>query len=148
MRRQTSFTSPVDLSIDREINSKYDTIAKVSEQIDAIAAINEAIEDGTLGNAIAITGMQVATGDEGSNTTWDGTTLTVPRGDTGVKGDTGDNGLNGVTPNYEFTYDPNTGLLGYELVSYVDINTGTEVPLPLYLGVEEIVDIIETEEEW
>jgi len=148
MRRQTSFTSPVDLAVDREIDSKYDVIAKVSEQIDAIEAINAAIEDGTLDDAIAITGMQVSTGDEGSDTTWDGTTLTVPRGDTGARGAKGDDGLNGVTPNYEFTYDPATGLLGYELISYVDINTGTEIPLPLYLGVEEIVDIIETEEEW
>jgi len=124
MRRQTSFTSPVDLAVDREIDSKYDVIASVAAQIGAIEDINAAIADGTLDNMLNIINMMVATGPEGSSVTWDGTTLTVPRGDTGAKGDTGDNGLNGVTPNYAFTYDPNTGLLSYELASYEDLNTG------------------------
>jgi len=96
MRRQTSFTSPVDLAVDREIDSKYDVVRSVAEQIGAIEDINTAITDGTLANMLNIINMTVATGAPGSNVTWDGTTLTVPKGDTGADGQDGQDGLEGA----------------------------------------------------
>ena len=41
--------------------------------------------------------IQVATGTEGSNVSWDGTTLTIPKGDTGLQGPQGEIGPQGAT---------------------------------------------------
>ena len=142
MRRITSFSSPVDTAVDREIDSKYDVIKSVSEQIAAIEDINAAIADGTLVNMLDIINMVVATGAEGTNATWDGTTLTVPRGDTGATGATGAQGFNGVTPRYEFMYNETSGNLEYEEVGFVNLNTGDEFDL------EGVEDILDRKEEW
>jgi hypothetical protein len=48
--------------------------------------------------------------------------LGIPRGATGA------DGLNGMSPYVEFSVDPN-GNLQYEIVKYVDVNTGTTTDL-------------------
>ena len=148
MRRRTSMGDPLDSALDRNIDSKYDVIKAVYDELGSIEDIGTAIEDGTLDDILAILGMTVATGPEGSSATWDGITLTVPRGDTGAQGDKGDAGFDGLTPNYEFIYNPVSGVLSYELVSYTDINTNTVSDLPVFVDPAEVVEDIETEEEW
>jgi len=125
MKRRSS-TTAAPAAIDRTLdNTQYSVIAGVAEELDAIEDIQTAIDDGTLDNMLNIINMEVATGAEGTDAVWDGTTLTVPKGDTGEKGDAGNdgnNGGNGLTPNYEFTYNPSTGDLEYTLTNYSDIN--------------------------
>lgn len=149
MRRRTSMGDPLDSALDRTIDSKYDVVKAVYDELGSIESINTAIVDGTLNNMLALLGMQVATGPEGSSATWDGTTLTIPRGDVGLQGESG---LNGLTPNYDFVYNPGSGILSYELVSYTDINTGTVSDLPVFADAvvikDEILAELDTEQEW
>lgn len=82
-RRSTSLNNTTGTAITREIDSKYDNVKIVADNIADIDAIVAAINDGSFGDATAVINMVVATGAEGSSATWDGTTLTIPKGDTG-----------------------------------------------------------------
>jgi len=145
MTRRTSLGEPLDSALNRNIDSKYDVILEVSKKISEIEDINAAIEDGTLDNMLNIINMLVATGEPGTEVTWDGTTLTVPRGDAGATGEQGSAGYNGLTPNYEFTYNSTSGMLGYELANYTDVNTGSTVDISSI--VDQVVTEISTLEE-
>ena len=73
-----------------EYNSIIGVISTLSESLaNADASATKAEEEATLAENAkdAILGMQVATGVAGSSVTWNGTTLTVPQGVQGIKGD-------------------------------------------------------------
>lgn len=82
-RRSSSLNNNTGTAINREIDSRYDNVKIVADNIADIDAIVAAINDGSFGDATSIINMVVATGTEGSSATWDGTTLTIPKGDTG-----------------------------------------------------------------
>lgn len=152
MKRRTSMGEPLDSALDRSIESKYDVIASVAENVDKIESIGTAIQDGTLDNITNIVNMNVATGDAGTQAEWDGITLTVPRGDRGLRGDTGEDGLNGLTPNVEFSYNAGTGYIEATITGYTNVNAGDVLVVDTATGITSIVDDvvteIETEEEW
>ena len=85
-RRASSLNAFTGTGITREIDSKYDVIKTVSEVIDDVETLANAVDDGSFADAVSIVDMVVATGPEGSSVTWDGTTLTIPVGDTGTTG--------------------------------------------------------------
>jgi collagen type VII alpha len=92
--RRSSLDS-VNVAIAAKIDSKYDHVELVSDNIADVVILSTAITNGDLTNAINITNMVVAVGTEGSVATWDGTTLTIPVGATGSTGTTGAQGIQG-----------------------------------------------------
>lgn len=89
MARRTSSLTNFSVAMSREIGSQYDDVKLVADNILDIQSISAAIADGTLTDAINISNMVVAEGPEGSSPTWDGTTLTIPKGTTGDTGSAG-----------------------------------------------------------
>jgi len=76
----------INVAIAKQIDSKYDNVVTVADNIDDVTVLATAIDNGDLAAAANIANMEVATGPEGSVADWDGTTLTIPVGATGVQG--------------------------------------------------------------
>ena len=152
MKRRTSMGEPLDSALDRNIESKYDVIANIAENMDKIESIGTAIQDGTLDDITNIVDMDVVTGEAGTEAEWDGTTLTIPRGDRGLRGATGEDGQNGLTPNIEFTYNDSTGFIEATVNGYTNVNSGDGVVVDtatdIIAIIDDVVTEIETEEEW
>ncbi len=123
-RRMTSLSNIADLAISREIDSKYDVVKQVAAKLPEIEQIAGEDIDGlitSLNAALDFTGITVVGGEVGA---WNPATkvLTVPtvKGDTGATGAAGTDGLNGadgvngLTPNIQFSVDPD-GNLQYEI---------------------------------
>lgn len=137
-RRATTLNNYTSTAITREIDSKYDVVKSVSEKLEELEKISDAIDDGSFEDATNIVNMEVVTGAEGTEATWDGTTLTIPKGDQGIQGIQGDdgytpvkgvdyvdgiNGADGVIPELEFSYNATTGDLEYNVVGYLTLDT-------------------------
>lgn len=110
-RRATTLNNNARLDITREIESKFDYVRTVAENIDAIQAL-AGVDSQTLlsllNEATNFTGLTVVSGEEAG---WNPATkvLTVPtvQGPTGLTGPAGNNGRNGLTPEIEFSLDQN-----------------------------------------
>ena len=85
----------IDVSLSREIASKYDDVKVVSDNMDDVVVVSTMSTDGTLDDVIAagaavdaIVNMVALTGAAGTDVIWDGVAgeITVPRGDTGPEG--------------------------------------------------------------
>lgn len=137
-KRSSSLNNYTGTGITREIDSKYDNIKLVAENILDIDSISAAIADGSLANAINIANMVVSQGLEGTLPVWDGTTLTIPKGDTGASGLDGvdaptistivKTSSNGLTDTYtislsnltSYTFEVTNGRTPVKGVDYVD----------------------------
>lgn len=101
MRRLTSLDNLGAVAIAEEIGSKYDTVKLVADNIEGVESLVAAINDGSFAKAVELGEMVVVTGVAGTEASWDGTTLTIPRGD---KGDAGaDLGVNSIEDGGEGT---------------------------------------------
>lgn len=120
-RRSSSLNNYTGTGITREIDSRYDDVKIVADNIDDIVLAADTDWDAliaSLEEAKDFTGIVVETTDVGNPASWDPVTkvLTVPvqKGDTGSTGAAGDNGK---TPLYDFSVDY-YGNLQYELIGY------------------------------
>jgi hypothetical protein len=139
--RANSLTN-LGVSIERDIASGFDLIqevAGIASEIEALAPHADEIAT-IVANLPDVTTVQqanevlnnltvsVTTLPTGSMATAElvGTEvqLGIPRGATGA------DGYDGVTPVVEFTVD-GAGNLQYEVVDYIDINTGNTMPQPI-----------------
>lgn len=119
-RRSTTLTAAGTVDITRDINSRYDTVKEVADNIDAIVALAGVDSQELLSlleEATNFTGLTVVSG---TPTGWNPATkvLTIETVQ-GIKGDTGSPGIdgnNGLTPYFTFEID-NEGNLTYD-VSY------------------------------
>ena len=102
--------SPTKLS---EIYSNIDDVELVSTNMDSVLSVAERIDNGDMDILVSLPDLVVETGDEGTEATYANGVLTIPRG---VKGDTG---TDGMTPQYEFVYNSDTGNLEYNLTGYI-----------------------------
>lgn len=139
MRRKSLFSAPAS-AVDREVpNSVLDKIDVINANMDHIEALGtpETVEDmAALADLDFSSVLQAAS--EINNLTVV-VTETLPAGQPAeavlvgnqlqLKLPAGHDGLNGVTPEYEFTYNPATGDLEYELVRYIDLTTGNTTDL-------------------
>ena len=98
--RSSSLQNSTLTALAREIDSQYDAVKTVSDNIDAVVAVASEDLDAlttALNQAKDFTGITVVTGTSAS---WDPNTkvLTVPtvKGDKGDKGDTGAQGIQGL----------------------------------------------------
>ena len=92
----------------------------------------------------AIVNMQVATGAAGSSVTWNGTTLTVPQGLQGIKGDTGEvtlAQLNAALANVESALitKPTITSPASGAIDYAGAITATYTTASTYVGVQDYV---------
>ena len=139
--RANSLTN-LGVSIERDIASGFDlvqTVAGIASEIEALAPYANEIAT-IVANLPDVTTVQQAS-DLVNNLSVSVTTL--PEGSAATatlvgteiqlglpKGDTGRAGYNGVTPVIEFTVD-SAGNLQYEIVDYIDVNTGNTIPQPM-----------------
>jgi len=141
--RASSFQRPVDLAVSREIDSKYDVIKHVSEHIDQIDRLIG--DDDTNLAAIATlapVANDIASVTEGAKlirkldvemTTLDANQqATIQLVSDSVteeytmkfavpKGTVGEPGFNGLTPQYAFNYNEDTGMLESTLTGYLTL---------------------------
>ena len=112
------------IAVNREIDSAYDAVLEVRDNLDKI---NEVVNLDLasllveLQDAADFRGLTVVPGEVAS---WDSVNkvLTVPT----VEGARGERGFDGKTPLYEFTYNSTTGNLEYILTGYASINDEVE----------------------
>ena len=129
------------------VNVSAETIASISTSVSqaqsaATSASNSASQ--ALAAKNAITGMQVATGAAGSSVTWNGTTLTVPQGIQGIKGDAGEvtlAQLNAALANVESALitKPTITSPASGAVDYAGAITATYTTASTYVGVQDYV---------
>lgn len=136
MRLKSQLTSPT-VAVDRNVNNTdMDAIRSVNAHIDEIAALGseETLEDiallasfdfdtllATVDTIDNLTVRVVETLSPGQSATAElvgsEIQLRIPKGDSGV------------TPQYEFVYNPTSGNLECTLTGYIDINTGDIVSI-------------------
>jgi hypothetical protein len=127
-RRATSLSNTAALTINRDIDSKYDAVKAVSlklNEIELVANTDMTVLLESLNAALDFSGITVVGGEVAS---WDPATkiLTVPtlQGEQGIQGSAGTNGTdgadgqNGLTPIIHFQVD-SEGNLQYN-VKYVE----------------------------
>ena len=165
MRLKSQLTSPT-VAVDRNVNNTdMDAIRAVNERIEEIEKIGteEALADiaeladvdftEILESVDKIEGLTVKVvkslpAGQASKATLVGNEIQLEL----TAGPNGTDGLNGLTPVYEFVFNDVSGMLSYELVGYSNINTGSDVivsgDIDYELVKDEVIERLNTPEEW
>ena len=136
MKLRSQLTAPT-VAVDRNINnSSLDIISSVNAHIAEIEAIGTTEVLADIATVAGIDFGPVLAGVDTINNLTVTVVETLPSGSVASatlvgseiqlripKGLDGTNGIDGLTPQYEFVYVPSTGNLEYNLIGYIDRDT-------------------------